>query len=1180
MPFNPTDLYTASAGTEIYNYFNPFVTKFDSQSFYNWEQDNQPLYDLEERTYGLWEKATGYATSSLNGMPLVVSSVADSTNRNVFTNLQEALDALPNVIRTPTLIEVAVSGSLGNLKLNNIKIEGNGALEIINRGFAKVYTGFGNGVAVAKGSYGYIGGSEPLLGSHNYMNQVSSIDLTETIRDTRALGAGIRLSDGGDCSAIFTGPFLRGFTQAANFTTNRERNSRLSYGFIVQNTAGGRQDFLAAADVFTLEAYEDTAMGYTGNITDKTTHNADVSAIRGDTLATLSRDPITTAKPGDSGYVGREVGGLVYCNAVSSIEIENCDGPLYIRGFCVDGVSGGGTAYVANNKVETGIQVKNSDVILENCSVTRATTTGAKFINSTVKLDRGFFANRNYEVISAGTARRDRTTIGLHAINSDVTLRTHNTYASGADFLFNTQNHTFGAVFENSVLKGGASRSGDDFTDTTIGFSYNETGIKAVNSTIEVSGNLDVYNNRTGVELVDSHLSTDRLTIENHSLEGIKATNSIIDYNNSLTRRTYANTLKGVRMTQTLLKGNGVHLNLGKGSSFKHHLDPSTMNIPAKFGGLRFTGSHGVSNPTGDSSVKFALPALQVQNSSAELVHPRIIVSALELDSPGVKGAAIHATDSSLVKLLGTSNGASIIQGPAGQTASLNAAGVVAENNSKISFRGPTVLAQWGVAGLAENNSTLEFCPHKKDDLSLDLSGFALQSPSNHTSVEIHSGSRACLVANNNSNLIMEDLGSAGTLYTETASDYDITNTAVFVSGGSMQFYPNPSIPSIFAHGQDSPTLPDAAMANDAMTASAVGLAGGHYLNYNYYLTDSYFQGDSSSVIEENCSLGGICVQAFGNSVVKANNVNFPTGWSNPKGSYFDPSATATGSHQLRIWNIGDDSKLYMSHVAVSGLQPSAVNYHGPRAVFLSGVSDEYGLGDIHGDGQHVAYGASGSTPSTGRISVCDLFGLGAIIATASELDAETQSFNDALTTSATCFGHPNAHNYGPFRLFFSTNSAMRSLGYPSGTTDAQIFTHPGFNSQDTRPMQHLAQGYSLSGRAGIPLSISTTSGTLTSLLRFEGTKLVASGYYHGSSMVESDNGTHVYLDENAADVFANAKNCASRKDHGRANPKVTIIKSTTGTGGEGSNGSPAGHPTGLGAGLRSINLFDIGRKL
>ena len=127
MPFTETDYYSSSAGTEIFNYWNPFVTKFDSQSFYNFEQDNQPLYDLEERTFELWAKATGYSTSSLFGMPLVVSGsipAAPNTNRNIFTNLQEAIDTLPCVIRTPTMIEVAVSGELGSIDLKNTKANG------------------------------------------------------------------------------------------------------------------------------------------------------------------------------------------------------------------------------------------------------------------------------------------------------------------------------------------------------------------------------------------------------------------------------------------------------------------------------------------------------------------------------------------------------------------------------------------------------------------------------------------------------------------------------------------------------------------------------------------------------------------------------------------------------------------------------------------------------------------------------------------------------------------------------------------------------------------------------------------------------------------------------------------------------------------------------------------------
>ena len=62
--FDINDLYTVSAGVLLSDYWNHFVTKHDTSSFYNWEQDNLPLYDLEERTDYLWEKL-GWPTSSL-----------------------------------------------------------------------------------------------------------------------------------------------------------------------------------------------------------------------------------------------------------------------------------------------------------------------------------------------------------------------------------------------------------------------------------------------------------------------------------------------------------------------------------------------------------------------------------------------------------------------------------------------------------------------------------------------------------------------------------------------------------------------------------------------------------------------------------------------------------------------------------------------------------------------------------------------------------------------------------------------------------------------------------------------------------------------------------------------------------------------------------------------------------
>ena len=138
MAFNSNDLYTLSGGVAIFNYWNPFVTKHDTSSFYNWEQDNLPLYDLEERTHYLWEKF-GYPLSAVPSMALLVSSTVPTdtaSSANVFTSVSAAIEALPEIIRMPTLIEVALSGDLGTIELNNIKCEEDGALEIINRGFA------------------------------------------------------------------------------------------------------------------------------------------------------------------------------------------------------------------------------------------------------------------------------------------------------------------------------------------------------------------------------------------------------------------------------------------------------------------------------------------------------------------------------------------------------------------------------------------------------------------------------------------------------------------------------------------------------------------------------------------------------------------------------------------------------------------------------------------------------------------------------------------------------------------------------------------------------------------------------------------------------------------------------------------------------------------------------------
>jgi hypothetical protein len=82
------DLYTASGTALPFGCWTDSVTKFSAASFYNYEQDNLPLFDLEERTEFLWYKF-GYPTSSIPGMVLLVSADAPQEavvcQGNIFT---------------------------------------------------------------------------------------------------------------------------------------------------------------------------------------------------------------------------------------------------------------------------------------------------------------------------------------------------------------------------------------------------------------------------------------------------------------------------------------------------------------------------------------------------------------------------------------------------------------------------------------------------------------------------------------------------------------------------------------------------------------------------------------------------------------------------------------------------------------------------------------------------------------------------------------------------------------------------------------------------------------------------------------------------------------------------------------------------------------------------------------
>ena len=187
MPFLENDLYlTRGPDDLVRGDWTSTVYKYDASSFYNWEQDNLPLYDLEERTELNWEQH-GYPASSLVGMQLLVSGSGEDTSPpyKVFSTVSGALKMLPRVLRFPVIIEVATSGNLGNIDVQDFEFLDNGGLEIVNRGFAKILCGssIGKFDMDASGT------------NTSSILYLSSLDLSTTMSNTSALAVSANITE-------------------------------------------------------------------------------------------------------------------------------------------------------------------------------------------------------------------------------------------------------------------------------------------------------------------------------------------------------------------------------------------------------------------------------------------------------------------------------------------------------------------------------------------------------------------------------------------------------------------------------------------------------------------------------------------------------------------------------------------------------------------------------------------------------------------------------------------------------------------------------------------------------------------------------------------------------------------------------------------------------------------------
>ena len=1151
---NPSDVYVEGGSNDLYACWTDKVTKYDASSFYNWEMDNLPLHDLEERTHLLWERL-GNPTSAITGMSFIVSGDAtESCNPLYFTTLSSCLEALPEVINHPILVEVASFGALGSLDISNKIFGPRGAIEIINRncGFAGAVDLSNKAMSLDKIDAGFTGYGLASSVSSLFSTSAPSVSFDNFNSYMYSNGQFLASSNDKWKDERFDTPGHYVFTRRVGKDQLGVMTASLSSTGAPWGT-GGSDSLAKASSGLNFIPHDKT---YRAEELMETYDASTVSEIAGGILYP------NTGVAGVAGAPEDAVAAFSYLNHLDSIKITNCDGPIYIRNFTVDG----------ENTRARGIEIINSNVNLERCSASRGTQAGLHVTNSKVNLLRGFVSFRNYgfeggvrvglnwneKVESYKTL--DSYGAGIYADNSTIDFQS--TYArdlekasQASSLIYKPTNYTgdlpapsqealyclsrndIGIHAINSTITGGKTElapasATTGWQDAVQIFSElnTEAGARLSNCSLNLKGRLTTYGNYYGIDALNSDMSFDFLKAYANQKDALKLDGCSLKYNNNLYQgyldKGLYNTAKNdyLQHQVTLLK-NGGAIN-AKNST----IGPVyTSAMPDIYESFFISGTHGVYKSADDT--KNAKPNVILDGSHLDAIHASVYTEPTGGGrTEACFGEAIHAKNGSVVYLRGSGSYANKIIGGEVSVAQHRKSGLYATDNSKISIQGPTVVARFGVDALVNNNSELEICPPRDSEGTLLASSFNLDESKNHTMVEMHS-TRACIVADNGSVVNAEDLGSyhdlwgvgtygAGIDLTRldylTSADTGTLQYVTNVSAGSLQLYPNGFV--------SDPGGPANVYFNPAtLTSETSSFTTGSFGPQNYYYLDNITNGGDLTISA--VTTGGMSVRAVNKSKVNITNVHFPTGWPQVSSVIYDFSgidgleAACTRPH---IWNIADDSVLDANYISVSGSHPQDAGYVGPSGTWFQ------------------ASAAPNSTPDTSSLSVLDYYGPEA---------------------GGNLFGQSTHKNYGAFRLYFSVDPLANSL----------VVTDHVLSGYAT---QVFAQGYNFSGSLSAPGTGSTAVSAFQTKAIFSPSYYTISdaGFYYASSMVYNPDTVKAFLDDSAANTFANAKHNAVGKS-GLANTVRIYDPFDTGFGGDSLADKTSGR------GVASVNKFDL-RKL
>lgn len=763
----------------LYNYFDveggtqdlsgygfPEVHKFDASSFYNWEEDNLPVLDLEKRSE-VFRQYLGLNTS-LTGVTITVSANAaqSASDSGVFPTIQEALKIVPRTLNFPLLIEICDFGDLGELELADIQPRGAGALQITCRQFTQDVSGTASNVG-----FGTKYGPSAV---QTVPQTVSSPTLIAGIVNASSTKLALSCS-----SSDMWNTHARVYSQK---TPNSQDEPQTP--FFAPFPRRTSETFWLTGNTFQVMNYSNR---------DETSVSADVMPVM------KGNSDVSLIEQRENLESTQTLSVAAYGSYFRKISVTNCT-RVKLQNICVDSASGADWLFPLSTQYlcDTGIKVKDSNILLDNVSVSRFNKFGIYAENSIVNSTKDLNVFRIYE----RTVNQTRVSDGVGVQLIDSTLAFDDVAStSGGLYVASVSKCKVGINSINSTIAGGtrssvttdtypknAGRSpsitGD--TETThLYVSHCNDGILLENSVLDYDGRLEVYCNLNAISSRNSSITTPQFSIDYNQGDGVSLSNSSFRYGKFYDIINAAGSCSASISAEKPKYGytcdmNGVNFRINNGSIAAPVEDCSAIQQLDVFGGSWVGTGYGTldaglpatSHGAVDISGIGRLPGIIVNNgSTAEVVHLGYVGRA---NTGGLYGACILSDRNSSTTLRGTRKSSTCIgsYGPLSDTSHLRnnwtTAATAATNNSNLSFTGPTKIGRYGVAVLGDSNSTVDVSP------GMDVYGgvpdvikYDLDNSGSHTNFDVHA-SRACMVVNNKSTLNMTNLG--GSAITPSAS--------------------------------------------------------------------------------------------------------------------------------------------------------------------------------------------------------------------------------------------------------------------------------------------------------------------------------------------------------------------------------------------------------------------------